>query len=122
MTVVTLPKSCGVTTMRRWRGIMAKAAVYTEADLRAAFICGVKHGQGHNEGDPEPQIENWIDCLFYQGFLSDTLFNRPGYADTTIKINRQPVANANTTLRVNGQTIGRAAALRVNGKPVKAGK
>jgi hypothetical protein len=59
--------------------IMAKAAVYTEEDLHQAFLCGVKHGQGHNEGDPEPQIENWIDCLFYQGFQSDTLFNQPGY-------------------------------------------
>ncbi|MGA8429175.1 MAG: hypothetical protein WB729_05110 [Candidatus Sulfotelmatobacter sp.] len=54
-------------------------ATYTEKDLHAAFICGVNHGQENPKGDPAAVSENWIDVLFYQGFRSDTLFNRPGY-------------------------------------------
>ena len=59
---------------------MAKAATYTEEDLRQAFLCGVKHGQENPKGDPAAVSENWIDCLFYWGFHSETLFNRPGYS------------------------------------------
>jgi hypothetical protein len=54
-------------------------AQYTEQGLHDAFICGVKYGQGHAEGDPEPQVTNWKDALFYEGFQSDILFSGPGY-------------------------------------------
>src|SRR5260370_39866030 len=78
MATVTCLARLGPATMAA-EGIMAKAATYTEEDLREAFLCGVKQGNGHEEGDPEPEIEHWIDCLFYQGFRTDTLFNRPAY-------------------------------------------
>jgi hypothetical protein len=37
---------------------------------------------GHAEGDPEPQVTNWKDALFYEGFQSDILFSGPGYHNT----------------------------------------
>jgi hypothetical protein len=59
---------------------MAKPkAQYTEQDLHDAFICGVKHGQRHAEGDPEPKLGNWIDAMFLHGFQSDVLFDRADY-------------------------------------------
>ena len=54
-------------------------ADYTEKDLKAAFMCGVKYAQGHMEGDPEPEVGSWIDCLFLEGFDNEILFARPGY-------------------------------------------
>jgi hypothetical protein len=65
---------------------MAKPkAQYTEQDLHAAFICGLKHGKGHAEGDPEPQVKNWIDAMFLRGFVSDVLFNRAGYSRAELR-------------------------------------
>jgi hypothetical protein len=48
--------------------------IYTEQDLHEAFICGVKQGIDHKQGQPEPKFEDWIDCLFLHGFVNEVLF------------------------------------------------
>ncbi len=74
MTDVTLPAP-GVRRILAAEGIMADK-IYTEQDLHDAFICGIKHATNHEQGQPEPQVENWIDCLFYEGFQNQQLFNK----------------------------------------------
>jgi hypothetical protein len=58
-----------------------QAKIYTEQDLHEAFICGVKQGINHKQGEPEPKFENWIDCLFLHGFVNQALFDNPTYKD-----------------------------------------
>jgi hypothetical protein len=55
--------------------------IYTEQDLHEAFICGVKQGINHKQGEPQPKFENWIDCLFLHGFVNQALFDSPTYKD-----------------------------------------
>jgi len=55
----------------------ANEKLYTEDDLREAFMCGVR--QAIDQGDPEPEYSNWIECLWLNGFSNETLFNRPGF-------------------------------------------
>lgn len=72
---------------------------YTEADLKQAFLCGVKQGQGHEDGDPEPEIRNWKDCLFYQGFRNEALFTEAGIVRAQgYSLEREPGGQATATV------------------------
>jgi hypothetical protein len=59
--------------------IMPEEKLYTESEMREAFLCGVKQATNHDEGDPEPDYPNWIECMWLHGFTNPSLFDKPGF-------------------------------------------